>query len=158
MVELRDDTFLPLLVASLVLFVSSFLLGAVMQNWDAALLRPSNPGDANVVLGDSTTMAYLIVGFFHFGGMVSGAALFLGSLVTLPFDEAYAQRIRALLIAGTLPLGFGLTFVLWVFFTLPRFGWVVSPMRFDRALGLWLVVETLMLLFLAVRFAHDVLT
>ena len=157
MVVLQDDTFAPLMIAGVVLFFSAFVLGAVMQNWDVALFKPSPNAEDNVVFGDSTAIAYMIIGFFHFGGMISGVALASGSLLTLLLAAKTAQRVRALLLASVLPLGFGVTFFVWVLYTLPGFGWVFSAMRVDRAWVSWATMQGVLLVYLSVRFAYDVL-
>lgn len=108
MVLLQDDKPTPVIVAGAIVFVAGLVLGAIMQNWDVALLRPHAEPAKNVILGDSTTFVYLVVGFFHFGGMVSGLVVVLLGLFSLAFnDNATAVRAFALSVLG--PVAFLLT-------------------------------------------------
>ena len=155
MVVQQDSDVVPVLVASATLFVSAFVLGAIMQNWDVALLRPSSPADKNIILGDTTTVAYLIIGFFHFGGMLGGLVMGVGALLSVGFGQVSGAYIRAFLVGVALPMSYLITFIVWVSYTLPSFGWVWDLDRVDRGWLTWSVAWAVLFGYLMLRFAID---
>ena len=157
MVLLQDDKPTPVIVAGTAVFVAGLVLGAVMQNWDVALLRPhSTPGD-NVVLKDSTAFAYLVVGLFHFGGMVAGLVVVAFGLLSLALnddDSATSMRTAALVVLG--PLAFFVTWLVWTFWILPHgVGFTLKLSEFRMDWVAWLLCQAALCLWAAIALAVD---
>ena len=156
MVLLHDDKPTPVIVAGVAVFVAGLVLGAVMQNWDAALLRPHSTPEDNVVLKDSTTFVYLVVGFFHFGGMVAGLIVVVCGLLSLALDDDAATFLRALALCVLGPISFLTTWLVWTFWILPhgvKFTLKLSEFRADWVA--WLLCQGVLFVWATVVLAVE---
>ena len=156
MVLLRDDKPVPVIVAGACVFVAGLVLGAIMQNWDAALLRPHSPASDNVVLKDSTTFAYLVVGFFHFGGMVAGLVVAAFGLLSLAFDDGAATTVRTVALCVLGPVAFLATWLVWTFWILPgSVGFRLESGRFRWDWVAWLACQGVLFVWASVVLAVE---
>lgn len=157
MVVLQVQGFVPLLAGSGVVFASALLLGVVMQNWDVALLRPSQGVSSNALLADTATAAYTVVGFLHFGGMVGGFCTAAGTLLSIPFDPVTGQSIRIFLCAVVFPVALVVTFVVWLFWVLPALNtWKEGLWNADGMWVAWFAAHAVLFAVAAGRVVHDV--
>ena len=158
MVVLRDDKPVPVIVAGACVFVAGLVLGAIMQNWDVALLRPHSPASDNAVLKDSTTFAYLVLGFFHFGGMVAGLVVAAFGLLSLAFDGTEGTRLRTVAVCVLGPLALLATWLVWTFAILPgSVGFRIEPKRFRWDWVAWLVCQGALFVWASVVLAVEAL-
>lgn len=153
MVVLQDGDLRPVFTAAAVVFFSAFVLGAMMQNWPAALLRP---GQNNALFKDSTTVAYLIVGFFHFGGMVAGLLILLAGLILSVSGMPAAKKVASVLVVVAAPASFVVVFLVWTQVTLRELGWDrLWLSRADQPWLLWFGCQGVLVLYALVRFGID---
>ena len=156
MVVLQDGDLRPVFTAAAAVFFSAFVLGAIMQNWPAALLRPSGE---NALFKDSTTVAYLVVGFFHFGGMVAGLLILLAGLVLSMSGMPAARGVASVLVVVAAPVSFVVVFAVWTQVTLRELGWDrLWLSTADRPWLLWAGCQGVLVLYAIIRFGVDGLT
>lgn len=153
MVVLQDGDLRAVFTAAAVVFFSAFVLGALMQNWPAALLRP---GENNALFKDSATVAYLIVGFFHFGGMVAGFLILLAGLILSVSGMPAAKWIASALVVVAAPASFVVVFIVWTQVSLRELGWDrLWLSQADRTWLLWGGCQGVLVVYAIVRFGID---
>lgn len=158
MVVLQDDRAEPLAMAGLAVGVAGFVLGAVILNWDAALLRAESPGSNNVLFGNSTMVVYQIVGFFHFGGVIAGLLMLVMAALSTLLSSDSAHTLRKVTLGVLVPVTFVVVFLVWTFRVLRvDRQWTLDSKRVDGAWLAWLVAHTGLYVAAGVMVARDVL-
>ena len=153
MVVLQDGHPVPLLTAAAAVFFSAFVLGALMQNWQAALLRP---GENNALFKDSTTAAYLVVGFFHFGGMIAGLLILLAGLIVSVSGALAAKTAASVLVVVCAPLSFVVVFIVWTLVFLREYGWSrLWLSEADQGWLIWAGCQGALVVYAVFRFGID---